>query len=139
MYGTSLPAQLSDSNRQIIETNATILRVYQVWKGNNVIYFRLFPIFYPFPCSCTLQLIISLQIPNLEVNFIVQRFCLGGRLVFGPDVRSIFLTISLIVIPVILFCAFVSQRLIHEFELHFGNLIVPFIILFTLYVSSLLP
>ncbi|XWS39395.1 hypothetical protein CRYUN_Cryun18bG0050800 [Craigia yunnanensis] len=101
MYGTPLPAQLSDSNRRIIETNASILRVYQVWKGSN-------------------------------------RFCLGGRLVFGPDVRSIFLTIFLIVIPVILFCAFVSQRLIHEFDLHFGNLIVPFIILFTVYDLILL-
>ncbi|XWS54115.1 hypothetical protein CRYUN_Cryun10bG0060800 [Craigia yunnanensis] len=101
MYGTPLPAQLSDSNRRIIDTNATTLRLYQVWKGSN-------------------------------------RFCLGGRLVFGPDVRSIFLTISLIVIPVILFCAFVSQRLIHEFGHHFGNLIVAIPIIFTAYDLILL-
>ena len=127
MYGTPLPAELSDSNRRIIDTNATTLRLYQVWKGSNVIYYRLFPIFLLF------------QITNFVVNLFVQRFCLGGRLVFGPDLRSIFLTISLIVIPVILFCAFVSQRLIHEFGHHFGNLIVAIPIIFTVYVSSLLP
>ncbi|XWS68709.1 hypothetical protein CRYUN_Cryun04dG0114800 [Craigia yunnanensis] len=101
MYRTPLPAQLSDSNRRIIDTNSTTLRGYQVWKGNN-------------------------------------RFCLGGRLIYGPDVRSIFLTISLIVIPVILFCAFVSQRLIHEFDHHLGNLIVAILILFTVYDLILL-
>ncbi|XVE49998.1 hypothetical protein DITRI_Ditri01bG0126800 [Diplodiscus trichospermus] len=100
MYRTPLPAQLSDSNRRIIDNNTTTLRVYQVWKGSN-------------------------------------RFCLGGRFIFGPDVRSIFLTISLIVIPVILFCVFVSQRLIHEFH-HLGNLIVAILILFTVYDLILL-
>ncbi|XVE92714.1 hypothetical protein REPUB_Repub01dG0123400 [Reevesia pubescens] len=92
MYRTQLPAHLSDSNRRIIDSNATTLR----------------------------------------------RFCLGGRLIFGPDARSIFLTISLIVIPVILFCAFVSQRLIHEFDHQLGNLIVAILILLTLYDLILL-
>ncbi|OMO72816.1 Zinc finger, DHHC-type, palmitoyltransferase [Corchorus olitorius] len=101
MYAAPLPGQLSDSNRRIIDNNATTLRVYQVWKGSN-------------------------------------RFCLGGRLVFGPDIRSIFLTISLIVIPVILFCAFVSRRLIHQFNNHVGNLIVAILVIFTVYDLILL-
>uniref|UniRef100_A0A2N9FV60 S-acyltransferase n=1 Tax=Fagus sylvatica TaxID=28930 RepID=A0A2N9FV60_FAGSY len=67
-----------------------------------------------------------------------NRFCLGGRLIFGPDLRSIFLTVSLIVIPVILFCAFVSQRLINEFQHYLGNLIVAICVLFTIYVIVLL-
>ncbi|XVF44346.1 hypothetical protein PTKIN_Ptkin02bG0113300 [Pterospermum kingtungense] len=100
MYTTPMPAQLSDSNRRIIDTNASTLRLYQVWKGSN-------------------------------------RFYLGGRLIFGPDVRSIFLTISLIVIPVILFCAFISERLVHEFD-HLGNLIVAILILLTAYDLILL-
>ncbi|XP_034906545.1 probable protein S-acyltransferase 7 isoform X2 [Populus alba] len=50
-------------------------------------------------------------------------FCLGGRLVFGPDVRSLFLTILLIMIPVVLFSAFVSQRLIEDFQHQLG--IIP--------------
>lgn len=67
-----------------------------------------------------------------------NRFCCGGRLVFGPDVRSIFLTLFLIVTPVILFCAFVSQTLIDEFQHHTGNLIVAICVVFTLYVIFLL-
>ncbi|KAE8692764.1 Protein S-acyltransferase 8 [Hibiscus syriacus] len=45
-----------------------------------------------------------------------NKFFFGGRVIFGPDVRSIFLTISLIVIPVVLFCAFVSRRIIRAFD-----------------------
>lgn len=65
-------------------------------------------------------------------------FCLGGRLIFGPDARSLFLTVSLIVIPVILFCAFVSQRLINELQHSLGNLIVIICLVFTAYVIVLL-
>ncbi|GKU96319.1 hypothetical protein SLEP1_g9569 [Rubroshorea leprosula] len=96
MYTAARPPQLSDSNRQIIGTNAPNVRVYQLWKRTN-------------------------------------RFCLGGRLIFGPDAGSIYLTASLILIPVILFCAFVSQRLIHEFQHHMGNLIVAICVVFTVY------
>ncbi|CAK9178790.1 unnamed protein product [Ilex paraguariensis] len=53
-----------------------------------------------------------------------NRFFLGGRFIFGPDVRSLFLTLSLIVVPVVLFCAFVSQGLVNEFPHHLGRLIV---------------
>lgn len=63
-------------------------------------------------------------------------FCLGGRLVFGPDVRSLFLTIFLIMIPVILFCAFVSQRLINDFQHQLGYYVVAICVVLTAHVSS---
>ncbi|KAE8711796.1 putative protein S-acyltransferase 9 [Hibiscus syriacus] len=67
-----------------------------------------------------------------------NKFFLGGRVIFGPDVRSIFLTISLIVIPVVLFCAFVSRRIISAFDNHLGDLIVAVLILLTIYDLILL-
>ncbi|KAA8529964.1 hypothetical protein F0562_034432 [Nyssa sinensis] len=67
-----------------------------------------------------------------------NRFFFGGRLIFGPDFRSLFFTVLLIVVPVILFCAFVSQRLMNEFPYHWGRLIVAISVIFTAYVISLL-
>ncbi|XP_011020914.1 PREDICTED: probable protein S-acyltransferase 7 [Populus euphratica] len=65
-------------------------------------------------------------------------FCFGGRLVFGPDVRSLFLTIFLIMIPVILFCAFVSQRLINDFQHQLGYYVVVICVILTAHVIILL-
>ncbi|EEF50145.1 probable protein S-acyltransferase 6 [Ricinus communis] len=65
-------------------------------------------------------------------------FCFGGRLIFGPDVRSLFLTVFLILTPVILFCAFVSHEIISEFQPHLGNTIVILCAIFTAYVMILL-
>lgn len=84
-------------------------------------------------CLYKLKLCSSLSLLLL----LSQRFCFGGRLIFGPDVRSIFLTLFLIVTPVILFCAFVSKSLINEFQHHIGKLIVAICVIFTVYVSSL--
>ncbi|EXC32348.1 putative S-acyltransferase [Morus notabilis] len=67
-----------------------------------------------------------------------NRFFLNGRLIFGPDARSLFLTVFLILAPVILFSAFVSQRLIVEFHHNLGNLIVAICIIFTIFVIILL-
>ncbi|XP_010250452.1 PREDICTED: probable protein S-acyltransferase 7 [Nelumbo nucifera] len=67
-----------------------------------------------------------------------NRFFLGGRLIFGPDVRSLALTIFLIVTPVILFSVFVSRRLVNEFPHHLGNLIVAICVVFTAYIIILL-
>ncbi|KAL6294095.1 hypothetical protein ACE6H2_002237 [Prunus campanulata] len=67
-----------------------------------------------------------------------NRFCFNGRIILGPDSRSLFLTVSLIVVPVILFCAFVSQRLVEQFPRHIGNLIVVLCPLFAVYVVILL-
>ncbi|KAF8390774.1 hypothetical protein HHK36_025302 [Tetracentron sinense] len=101
MYTTAPPPQLSDSNRRIIDTDASSKRVYQAWKGSN-------------------------------------RFFLGGRLIFGPDVRSMLFTVFLIVTPVILFCVFVSQSLVTEFQHHLGNLIVAISAVSTAYIILLL-
>ncbi|KAF4390571.1 hypothetical protein F8388_006068 [Cannabis sativa] len=66
-----------------------------------------------------------------------NRFFLKGRLIFGPDVRSLYLTIFLIVTPVILFSAFVSQTPINGRH-SLGNLIVIICVVFTIYVIFLL-
>ena len=45
----------------------------------------------------------------------LQRFFLGGRLIFGPDVRSLFVTLILIIGPVAVFCVFVARHLMNDF------------------------
>lgn len=65
-------------------------------------------------------------------------FFLSGRFIFGPDVRSVFLSIFLIVAPVSVFCAFVARKLIDEFPHHLGLLIMIIVIAFTFYVIILL-
>ncbi|MCL7023473.1 hypothetical protein MKW94_004594 [Papaver nudicaule] len=65
-------------------------------------------------------------------------FFFGGRLVFGPDIKSLVLTILLIVTPVILFCVCVSQRLIHEFPDGLGIAFVVIPAVFTAYIVLLL-
>ncbi|PSS27014.1 Protein like [Actinidia chinensis var. chinensis] len=67
-----------------------------------------------------------------------NRFFLGGHLIFGPDFRSLFLTVCLIVVPVILFCAFISQRIVNEFPHHLGHLIVVLPAVFTAYIIIIL-
>ncbi|CAD5177972.1 unnamed protein product [Musa acuminata subsp. malaccensis] len=66
-----------------------------------------------------------------------NKFFLGGRLIFGPDVRSLALTISLIIVPVILFAIFVSQKLVNEFH-HYGTLIIAITLIFAAYDIILL-
>ena len=59
-------------------------------------------------------------------------------MIFGPDARSVPLTVLLILVPVVLFCVFVARHLLHEFSPHnagYAILVVP--ILFTIYVSLL--
>ncbi|KAG9447327.1 hypothetical protein H6P81_013455 [Aristolochia fimbriata] len=67
-----------------------------------------------------------------------NRFFLGGRLIFGPDVRSLLFTILLIIVPVIMFAAFVSPKLVQEFQENLGNLIVILAVVFALYTLCLL-
>ena len=66
----------------------------------------------------------------------MQIFFLGGRVIFGPDVRSVFLSIFLIVAPVAFFCVFVARKLLDEFAHHLGILVMVIAIVFTSYVSS---
>ncbi|XP_009353491.2 probable protein S-acyltransferase 7 [Pyrus x bretschneideri] len=67
-----------------------------------------------------------------------NKFFFNGRIILGPDSRSLILTVSLIVVPVILFCAFVSQGLIHQFPHYIGNLIVAICPVLAVYVVTLL-
>ncbi|CAA3002101.1 probable protein S-acyltransferase 7 isoform X2 [Olea europaea var. sylvestris] len=67
-----------------------------------------------------------------------NKFFLQGRFIFGPDVRSLALTIFLIVAPVTLFCVFVARKLVDDFSHHWGISIMVFAIVFTFYDLILL-
>ncbi|PPS04628.1 hypothetical protein GOBAR_AA16045 [Gossypium barbadense] len=61
-----------------------------------------------------------------------QVFVLGGRFIFGPDVRSLFFTIFLIVAPVAVFCVFVARKLMDDFPHHLGISIMAVVVALTL-------
>eukprot|EP01018_Ginkgo_biloba_P019183 Gb_32541 [translate_table: standard] len=68
-----------------------------------------------------------------------NRFFLRGRLVFGPDVTSLVVTIFLIVVPVIIFCVFVARHLLHKFPgKNSGYAILVVAVVYTFYVLALL-
>lgn len=71
--------------------------------------------------------------------FVIQKFFLNGRLIFGPDASSLIVTLLLILVPVVLFCAFVARNLIHEFpSQNTGYAVFAVAVIFTIYVSSLI-
>ncbi|KAL6644449.1 hypothetical protein ACP70R_016057 [Stipagrostis hirtigluma subsp. patula] len=65
-------------------------------------------------------------------------FFLGGRLIFGPNVRLLVLTVCLIVIPVIFFAAIVCQQLGHEYHSQIGGWVASVAIIFTAYILVIL-
>lgn len=68
-----------------------------------------------------------------------NKFILGGRLIFGPDARSLLVTLLLIIVPVIVFCAFVARHLRHKFSpANSGYAILVVAVAFTIYVLVLL-
>ncbi|KAK3230162.1 hypothetical protein Dsin_002043 [Dipteronia sinensis] len=68
-----------------------------------------------------------------------NKFILGGRLIFGPDARSLLVTLLLIIVPVIIFCVFVARHLRHEFSpRNAGYAVLVVAIVFTIYVLVLL-
>ncbi|KAL5543834.1 hypothetical protein UlMin_007618 [Ulmus minor] len=60
-------------------------------------------------------------------------FLFGGRLVFGPDARSIALTVFLIAGPVAVFCVFVGRKLIDDFPDDWGISILVAVIAWTIF------
>ncbi|RYR55996.1 hypothetical protein Ahy_A05g021813 isoform B [Arachis hypogaea] len=69
----------------------------------------------------------------------MQKFFCGGRLIFGPDARSLLVTLLLIIGPVVLFCVFVARHLRHEFPSYdIGYAILVLAVLFNIYVLILL-
>ncbi|KAH6829727.1 DHHC-type zinc finger family protein [Perilla frutescens var. hirtella] len=67
-----------------------------------------------------------------------NKFCLGGRFIFGPDVRSVFLTIFLIVAPAAVFCVFVARKLMDDFSGDWGISVMVVFVVATVYVLVLL-
>ncbi|XP_020532320.1 protein S-acyltransferase 8 isoform X2 [Amborella trichopoda] len=68
-----------------------------------------------------------------------NRFFLGGRVIFGPDVRSLFITILLILVPIVIFCVFIARHLRHQFPTYnAGYAILVVAIVYTFYVLVLL-
>lgn len=65
----------------------------------------------------------------------LQKFFLQGRFIFGPDARSLALTIFLIVAPVVVFCIYVARKLIDDYSDHWGISIIAVAVAFTIYVS----
>ncbi|CAL5000012.1 unnamed protein product [Urochloa decumbens] len=65
-------------------------------------------------------------------------FFFGGRLIFGPDVRSLVLTVCLIVVPVIFFAAAVCPQLGHEFHSQIGGWAASVAIIYTAYILVVL-
>lgn len=62
-------------------------------------------------------------------------FLLRGRLIFGPDAKSIFMTLFLVLAPVAVFCAFVARKLLDDLPHHLGVLIMVMVIALTIFVS----
>lgn len=64
-----------------------------------------------------------------------NKFFLQGRLIFGPDARSVIATILMITAPVILFCALVGRHLRHEFPQYNAGYAIPVVaVVFTIYL-----
>ncbi|XVE83270.1 hypothetical protein DITRI_Ditri16bG0074300 [Diplodiscus trichospermus] len=74
-----------------------------------------------------------------DIIFYTRIFIFGGRLIFGPDARSLIITTLLIVVPVIIFCTNVARNLINEISGNIaGYAILLVTVAFTSYVLLLL-
>lgn len=73
------------------------IRLYKAWKGNNVIIYSL-------PEANNITCFLLFKYDYMIMLLLHQRFFCGGRLIFGPDVNSLFLTSFLIGAPALTFC-----------------------------------
>lgn len=70
----------------------------------------------------------------------MQKFMFNGRLIFGPDAKSIVVTLLLILVPIVTFCSNVARNLLHEVSTYTtGYAIMGVAIMLTVYVSSSKP
>lgn len=70
-----------------------------------------------------------------------NKFLFGGRLILGPDAKSLFFTVLLISVPVVIFCVFVAWHLRHAHQFasyDAGYSIMVVAVVFTVYVLVLL-
>uniref|UniRef100_A0A0D9V9R7 S-acyltransferase n=1 Tax=Leersia perrieri TaxID=77586 RepID=A0A0D9V9R7_9ORYZ len=65
-------------------------------------------------------------------------FVLQGRFIFGPDARSLYVTMFLIIAPVSIFCVFVAKELMNNFSYGLGLPVMIAAVVFTAYDLSLL-
>ena len=68
----------------------------------------------------------------------LQVFFFQGRFIFGPDARSLFVTMFLIIAPVSIFCVFVAKGLMDDFSYGLGLPVMVAAVVFTAYVSTIL-
>ncbi|MCO5580049.1 hypothetical protein L7F22_033915 [Adiantum nelumboides] len=67
-----------------------------------------------------------------------NKFLFGGRLVFGPDGALLFLTLFLIIAPIVVFCVFVAKNFVNEFPHHSGVAIIVVAVAHTIVIVVLL-
>lgn len=65
-----------------------------------------------------------------------QRFCCGGRMIFGPDVGSLFLSTLLIGVPALVFCSQVLKK-IERHDPCLGYPVLALALAITILVSSI--
>ncbi|KAI3435258.1 S-acyltransferase [Psidium guajava] len=59
-------------------------------------------------------------------------FCLRGRLIFGPDAGCLLVTLLLVIVPVAVFCIFVSRKLSNDYRHRLGISIMIIVLVLTL-------